>query len=443
MTYHGRFARLGCSTVVALEQIFAAAQILHPVVTGTTPDVAIVHSVKDVVVAQATKDFTEFARINDEIVAFVTEDNVFLVTAVDGVVAGTRFDYVGTGKVGDDVITRTALDQIGTVTTFDAVVTSPAKECIVADTADDRIATSCTANCDMVTTGVLQDPGSIQYQDVGAQLIRISDHQRSQVRITFRICGGTIARRIKLASLIDFQNVVRDRKDIQRQATSHIGATLDQRGERVRLQFGQHMNVGRTSKIVETIAILQAFDLALEDEVMRGTKIATERHSFFSQTAVPEVDVIKASSGETISIVTPLAHAKQEVHGVGWSRRRRTIAIGFTVSDGASTKLTNDRAGSCPAVGEGGYGIVSIADSSINTCERRVLSVGRDEVYQGCFMPHVIGIVRPVCVRHEPGILGFLEEHASGSIERWVTHISTTGNVDRTQIEWQSHQVIL
>ena len=175
-----------------------------------------VDPVKDVIVAQTGKDLAEFAGVDDEVVAGITEDHVFFVAARDGVIAVAALDHVGAAKVGDDVITGSAFDGIGAVAALDAVIAVAAVDRIVADAADDRIVARRSPDGDMVATGVLDDAGRIGNIDVGRQGRHVSDHQRCQFRVAHGIGIGAIARGVELLALVNFQNMVLHRKDVER-----------------------------------------------------------------------------------------------------------------------------------------------------------------------------------------------------------------------------------
>ena len=258
------------------------------------------------------------------------------------------------------------------------------------------------------------------------------------------------ARGVKLLALVDFQNGVRNREDIERQGASacltQIGAAHGKRRERVALQLAEQVNVGRASHVIETIAVLQIFHLDFEDVVMGRTEITAERHAFLGQAAVPEVDILQTRDRPTV-YAGPGTRAEEEIHGVTRRCGRCTKTTGHAIPRCVSGHRTDDGAGRRTSVykGRGLFANTSgsAAYDAVRTRERGVCPVSRDEVHQSRFVPQIVGVVGPVNVRYESGVPGCRIEHPSSIVEPGVPHVATPRDVDGAEIEWQTDQIVL
>ena len=259
---------------------------------------------------------------------------------------------------------------IGAVAALDSVVAVATPERIVTDAADDRIVAVRAADDDVIAPRVLHEEILVHNDYVGRRKSRVADHERKQIRLGFGI-------RVGLLGKVDFQKVVRPGEDVEMQAApaelTQIGVAHAEGRERVRLQLAEEMDVGRAPYVVEAIAVLQPFQLRLEDVVLGRAKIATERHSLFGQAAVPEVDVVEARSRHAAGTALPRAHAVQKVHGVRRSRghilRRTHETGGRAISPRVTGKRADDGAGRRTPVCEGGYRVIPVAHDAVRTCE--------------------------------------------------------------------------
>ena len=122
------------------------------------------------------------------------------------------------------------------------------------------------------------------------------------------------------------------------------------------------MDVGGAPHIVEAVAILQALELGFEDVIMGRAEIAAERHTFFGQPAIPEIDVAQTRGGHAVSVqplglddvVGPVALAEQEVPCIGRCRWRGFKTVGCAIGRRVIGKHTDDGAGRRPPGGKGG-----------------------------------------------------------------------------------------
>ena len=88
----------------------------------------------------------------------------------------------------------------------------------------------------------------------------------------------------------------------------------------------------RSSYIVETVAILQVFQLGLKDIVHCRTEIATKRHSLLGHAADPEINLVEASGYYSLTVRDPSAVAEQEIHRVdGWCHERGTKTVIYAI----------------------------------------------------------------------------------------------------------------
>ena len=89
--------------------------------------------------------------------------------------------------------------------------------------------------------------------------------------------------------------MVRDRKDTGREHTSarfaQISITHHDGSKGIGFEGSEQWNGPHSSQIIETIAVLESFHLALEDVVMRRAEIASEGAAFLCQATIPEIDV--------------------------------------------------------------------------------------------------------------------------------------------------------
>ena len=95
-----------------------------------------------------------------------------------------------------------------------------------------------------------------------------------------------------------------------------VGVEHHQLGERVVLQLGDEIHARGARQIVEPVAVLQGFELRLEDEIEGRAEHAAERHLLFGKAADPEVDVVEAGRQSRRPRMT-CARAVQEVEPVG------------------------------------------------------------------------------------------------------------------------------
>ena len=110
----------------------------------------------------------------------------------------------------------------------------------------------------------------------------------------------------------------------------------NQLGERVALELGIEGKASGALQIVEAVAVLQLFELILEDEVEGRAQHAAERHRFLGETANPQVDIAQTRVGDAVKIrdvtrgaVCPGSRAIQEFETdlAGASGPPRTSAI--------------------------------------------------------------------------------------------------------------------
>ena len=90
------------------------------------------------------------------------------------------------------------------------------------------------------------------------------------------------------------------RREHVRRQVRRVGVEHDQLGERVVLELGAEVQARGARQVVETVAVLQRFELVLEHEVEGRTQQAAERHLLLGEAADPEVDVVDAGRGDVI-----------------------------------------------------------------------------------------------------------------------------------------------
>ena len=122
--------------------------------------------------------------------------------------------------------------------------------------------------------------------------------------------------RVELLGLIDLKDEARRREDVGRQVR-RVGVEHHQFGEGVVLHLGEEVQPRQAGQVVEAVAVLQRFQLRLEDEVEGRAEQTTKGHLFLGQAADPEVDGVNAGDGHAIRHVGINAGAVQESEAVG------------------------------------------------------------------------------------------------------------------------------
>ena len=69
--------------------------------------------------------------------------------------------------------------------------------------------------------------------------------------------------------------------------------------------------------------------------------------------------------------------------------------------------------------------------------------VGRNEVHQRRLVPQIVRVIDPVCIGLEPVVLGCLKEGPPGGVEPRVSNVTRSRDVDGTEVERQTDQVVL
>ncbi|ELS27857.1 hypothetical protein ppKF707_1060 [Metapseudomonas furukawaii] len=350
---------------------------LDPVVAFVTGGLQVALGAVDEVVAGATEGLRHVLTGDDEVVAVTAEDQVEAVTTVDDVVAVVALDVIVAAHVGDDVVTGTAAQLVDAIAAFHAVVAGVAPEGVVTDAGDHDVIAVGAAQHHMVAAGVAQVVG---VRAVGRRIV--ANHQRDQRVIMGRVVPTGHAQPGELPVRIHLEDPGRGREDIRRQAI-HIGVTHHHLGEGVVLHLGEEVQAREARQVIEAVAVLQGFQLGLEDEVEGGTQQAAERHLFLGQATDPEVHQVQAGGGHAVGVTGPGTGAVQEVQAI----LGRALTAQHNGHGGGA--LGFDR-------GDAGDGVVS--------------AIGGDEVDQGRLMLQATHEIRPTGVGGQLAVAGGLEE---------------------------------
>ncbi|MCY1271468.1 hypothetical protein D9M70_200250 [compost metagenome] len=372
---------------------------------------------EDEVVALAAEGGGDVLGDDDEVLAVAAEDQVAGAAGLhaadhDHVVAGAAFQAVVAEHVADDVVAVAAEHRVVAGAAFQTVVAGVAPDGVVAGAGDDHVVAVRAAHHHVVAAGVAQVVA------VGAGGFRVvaDDQRRDFDAVDGDAAGGIVAVQagIELPALVDLQGEGRGLEDGVRQV-DRVGVQHHHLGERVVLQLGAEVHPGGAGQVVEAVAVLQGFQLGLEDEVEARAEHAAERHLGFGQAADPEVHRIQAGDGGAVGAAGPGTGAVEEVEAIA----------GLA---GAAQHQQHCRGALAFQGGRAGDGIVR--------------AIGGDEVDQRRRMLEVGGEVGPAQVRLELVVAGHLEELAARLVQRGDAGIAAAGDVDRRQVERQAEQVV-
>ncbi|MNM44977.1 hypothetical protein D3C81_558860 [compost metagenome] len=134
--------------------------------------------------------------------------------------------------------------------------------------------------------------------------------------------------RVELLRLVDLQGEGRCLEYVSRQVCG-VAVEHHQIGERIVLKFSAEVESRGAGQIVQTVAILQVFQLGFEDEVEARTQQAAKGHFLLGQATDPEVDGVQAGDGHVIGgvqnavrtgVAGPDTGTVQEVQAIGRGR---------------------------------------------------------------------------------------------------------------------------
>ena len=415
--------------VVAGRTVLGA--LLDPVVALVAGRWQVGLGAEDEVVALPAEGGADVLGGDDEVLAVAAQDQVTAhqhAAGDDHIVAVVAFQAVVAEGVGDDVITGAAQYGIVARTAFQGVVAGVAVDGIVALTGDDDVVAGGAAQHHVVFAGVMQEVG------VGAHGIGVvANHQRHH----FDAVDHDAARRVgpavgaqagELLGLVHLEGEGR-REEHGVGQVGDIGVEHDQLGEGVVLQLGAKVHARGTRKVVEPVAVLQRFQLGLEDEVETGAEHAAEWHFLLGQAADPEVDVIDTGHG----------HSGDVIGGAGYAVRSDQCHVGVGAGAVEEVQAVRWRAVTAKHQRHGGG---ALGRFGVRPGDGGVGTVGGDEVDQRRRVLEVVGKVGPADVRLELAVAGHGIEIAPRLVEGGDAGVTATGNVQRGQVQRQAKQVV-
>ncbi len=208
-----------------------------------------------------------------------------------------------------------------------------------------------------------------------------------------------------------------------------IGVEHDQLGKGVVLQFGAEVHARGARQVVEPVAVLQGFQLGLEDEVEAGAEHAAEWHLLLCQATDPEVDIIDAGHG----------HPADVIGGAGDAVRAGQCHVGIGAGAVEEVQAVRWRAIATKHQRHGGG---ALGRFGVRPGDGGVGAVGSDEVDQRRRVLEMVGKVGPADVRLELTVAGHGVEIAPRLVEGGDAGVTATGNVQRGQIQRQAKQVV-
>ena len=281
------------------DQQVAAVAALDPVVALVALQLVVVLAAEDDVVAETAQHLVDALAAVDEVVAVAAEHDVVADAGVDGVVAAVAMDDVVAGRVGDDVVAGAA-EQL--------VVAVAAVDVVVAAVAPDRVVVGLAREQPVVALGAAQHDGVAEEVVVADEVHGAVGEHLDQLRPGHRIVqpgrgiGGDamavgVEQEVAVGVLQEvvrgLDRVFRRQEDARRQMLG-AGVLHDHRGEGVGLDLAAEVRAFDARQVVEAVAVLQALELRLEDEVEGRAQQAAEQILLLGQAADPQIDIVEA-----------------------------------------------------------------------------------------------------------------------------------------------------
>ena len=326
----------------------------------------------------------------------------------------------------DDVVARAGADGVVAVAAEQEVAAVAADDPVVAAIAPDRVATGHAGLQPVVARRAAQHHGV-------AQEVVVTDEADGAVvhDIDQRLAGHGVVRPGGRVVGIDGAGLDRVLRRLEGVATQVVGAGVahDHRGKRVVLDLRAPVRALDARQVVEPVAVLQAFELGLEDEVEGRTQQAAKQGLLLGQPANPQVHVVQAGDGAGApgGVLGQRIQGVVGIHALTVHEVESVLAESRVTDGGVRDEVQRRRA----LVHQRG----GVLDAGVG-------AVGGHEVDQRARVLEELAEVVPAVVGLEAGVVGLAEQLVAQQVQRGHTGVAAARDVQGRQVQRQAQQVV-